>query len=227
MDEDKERYHKGDDGKPVSLEVQPVEDGRRFSPSVGRNRDYVRAAFKEYMPAHGRILEIGSGTGEHGIHITAALPDLRWTFTDFDRDNLSSAKAWLLEAGRVEMDTALELDASAADWGSVVEGTPYDGVYCANVIHISPIQVAEGLFAGARRILNSNGRIFLYGPFGRDGAMSSGNTRFDFDLKRRDPRWGVRDLERDIIPMAKHAGFCLVATTEMPATNLSVVFERL
>ena len=220
-------YHKGADGKPVSLEPQRVEDGRRFSPSVGRNRDIVRDVFLAHMPASGRILEIGSGTGEHGIHITASRPELQWTFSDADPVSLASVRAWMVAAEREALDTASELDASASDWGTGAEGRSFDGMYCANVIHISPIEVAKGLFAGADRILTPTGRIFLYGPFGRDGAMSDGNARFDLDLKRRDARWGVRDLERVVLPMAERAGFHAAEIVEMPANNMSVVFDRL
>ncbi|MEO9970687.1 MAG: DUF938 domain-containing protein [Hyphomonadaceae bacterium] len=227
MSKENDAYHKGADGKPVSLEPQRIEDGRRFSPSVGRNRDIVRDVFAAHMPVSGRILEIGSGTGEHGIHITASLPQLQWTFSDADPVSLSSVKAWMAEAGREALDTGLELDASAPDWGAGAEGQSFDGMYCANVIHISPIEVAKGLFAGAGRILAPTGRIFLYGPFGRDGAMSDGNARFDLDLKRRDARWGVRDLEREVLPMAERAGFRAAKIVEMPANNLSVVFDRL
>src|SRR5229473_2617230 len=38
-------------------------------------------------------------------------------------------------------------------------------IVCANVIHIAPWRVAEGLFAGASRTLGKDGRLFLYGPF--------------------------------------------------------------
>jgi len=218
------QYHKGIDGQPVSLEAQKLEDGRRFSPSAGRNRDIVRDVFSAHMPLAGRILEIGSGTGEHGVHITAALPDLRWTFTDVDKPSLASAVAWRAFAGREKMDAALTLDASSSDWGHEIEIGKFDGLFCANVIHISPIGVAAGLFAGAARILLRDGKIFLYGPFARDGEMSDGNANFDADLKRRNPLWGVRDLEREIIPMAERAGFAVAAVVDMPKNNLSVVF---
>ncbi len=226
MVDENARYNKGANGQPVSLEAQHVEDGRRFSPSIGRNRDVVRKAFLAHMPRAGRILEIGSGTGEHGVHITAEMPELVWTFTDVDEPSLLSAKAWLAFAGRGEIDAAYVMDAASADWGAAIEGGGFDGVFSANVIHISPMNVAQGLFAGAGRVLAENGRLFLYGPFGRGGEMSEGNASFDADLKRRNPRWGVRDLEQEIMPMAKGAGFKLEALVDMPKNNLSVVFAR-
>lgn len=226
MSDEDAGYNKGVNGQPVSLEAQRVEDGRRYSPSAGRNRDVVREVFAAHMPHAGRILEVGSGTGEHGVHITAELADLRWTFTDLDQESLASAVAWRAFAGREAVDAALTLDASSPDWGREIEGGGFAGVFSANVIHIAPIAVAEGLFAGAGRILAEDGKIFLYGPFAREGEMSEGNRAFDLDLKRRDPAWGVRDLEREIVPMADRAGFALAAVVDMPKNNLSVVFAR-
>ena len=68
-------------------------------------------------------------------------------------------------------------------------------VFCANVIHIAPWRVAEGLFAGAGRYLRSDGRLFLYGPFKRDGKHTAlSNAVFDTSLRDQDPEWGVRDI---------------------------------
>ena len=68
-------------------------------------------------------------------------------------------------------------------------------VFCANVIHIAPWRVAEGLFAGAARYLRRDGRLFLYGPFKRDGKHTAlSNAVFDTSLRERDPEWGVRDI---------------------------------
>jgi len=45
-------------------------------------------------------------------------------------------------------------------------------------------------------------------------------------LKARDPGWGVRDLDRDLVPLAGPAGLVLTETVEMPANNLSVIFGK-
>ena len=226
MPDENADYNKGANGQPVTLEVQAEQEERRFSPSVERNRDYVRDAFSKHMPRTGRILEIGSGTGEHGVHMTQLLPDLVWTFTDMDEGSLASATAWMAERGRTDRDRAVVLDASRRDWTGIVGADQFDGLFSANVIHIAPFAVATGLFAGADKVLSQAGRIFLYGPFARDGVFSEGNAAFDADLKRRDARWGVRDLEREIVPLAKANGFALAHCVDMPKNNLSVVFER-
>ena len=98
-------------------------------------------------------------------------------------------------------------------------------VFCANVIHIAPWRVAEGLFAGAARYLRSDGRLFLYGPFKREGkhtAMS--NAVFDTSLREQDAEWGVRDIA-DIEKLAAGVGSRIDRNhAEMPANNLILVF---
>jgi hypothetical protein len=99
-------------------------------------------------------------------------------------------------------------------------------VFCANVIHIAPWAVAEGLLAGAARYLRPDGRLFLYGPFKRDGKHNSiSNAVFDTSLRERDAEWGVRDIV-DLQQLAGQAGLALVETIEMPANNLMLAFGR-
>jgi hypothetical protein len=99
-------------------------------------------------------------------------------------------------------------------------------VFCANVIHIAPWRVAEGLFVGAGRYLRPDGQLFLYGPFKRGGKHTAiSNAVFDSSLRERDPEWGVRDIEA-LEQLAASAGLMLTEIAEMPANNFTLVFER-
>jgi hypothetical protein len=99
-------------------------------------------------------------------------------------------------------------------------------VICANVIHIAPWRVAEGLFAGAGRYLRADARLFLYGPFKRDGKHTAvSNAAFDASLRDRNPEWGVRDIV-DLEKLAAGAGLVLIDIAEMPANNLILMFAR-
>ena len=94
------------------------------------------------------------------------------------------------------------------------------------MIHIAPFEAAKGLIAGAGRLLSPRGRLFLYGPFLRNGKTAPSNRDFDASLKRRNPAWGVRDLDLEITPLAEAAGLSLAEVIDMPANNLSVIFEK-
>ncbi len=219
----------GDRGpqKPAALEKRDMEtDGRRFSPSTGRNKDAVRDVFLRHMPQTGRVLEIASGTGEHGAHITDAAPQLEWLYSDIDPQSLASQSAWAAHEGHGRLLGPFTIDTRLPDWGDAEARRPFAGLVCINMIHIAPFEAAEGLFGGAERVLDETGRLFLYGPFSRRGEIAPSNARFDVDLKRRDPSWGVRDLDLEIAPLAETVGLALQHVVEMPANNLSVVFGR-
>jgi len=227
MTDENAGYQKAESGKPLALEPRPeAEDGRRFSPSTARNRDVLRDTFLLQVGKIGRVLEIASGTGEHGAFITAAAPELTWTYSDIDPASLDSQRAWAAHEGHDRLLGPYTLDASQTDWGEVEAAAPYEAVISVNMIHIAPIAACAGLIAGAGRLLTPDGKLFLYGPFARNGEIAPSNARFSADLKRRDTSWGVRDLEADILPLAKAAGLTLASVTEMPTNNLSVVFLR-
>lgn len=212
--------------KPVALEEQAGNGQRLFSPSAARNRDAIRETFLKTMPKEGgAVLEIGSGTGEHAVHIAAAAPALRWRPGDPDEASRASIAAWTAHLGLANVAPPHAIDVTLAGWDKGLDAV--DGVVSINMIHIAPFAAAEGLIAGAGRILKAGGKLFLYGPFARGGAHTApSNAEFDRSLKARDASWGVRDLDLDIAPLAAAAGLSLETVIEMPANNLSVVFAR-
>ena len=97
---------------------------------------------------------------------------------------------------------------------------------CINVLHISPWSVAENLLRGAARFLRPGGRLFVYGPFMRDGVHTApSNAAFDASLRAENPGWGVRDT-RDLRALAESAGLALADIVPMPANNLVLSFSR-
>ncbi len=208
----------------TALESRGNAGARLYSPSAARNRDPIRDAFLKTMPRAGKILEIGGGTGEHAVYLAAALPDARWFTGDPDPASRASIAAWIAETNLRNLSGPHAIDVTMARWG-VEDQAPFDGIVSTNMIHIAPFSAAEGLFAGAGRLLAPGGKLFLYGPFSRGGAHSApSNEAFDASLKARDARWGVRDLELDIAPLAQKNAMHIEAIVEMPANNLSVIF---
>ena len=95
-----------------------------------------------------------------------------------------------------------------------------------HMIHIAPWRAAEGLAAGAGRLLPPGGMLYLYGPFKENGVPTApSNDAFDRDLKARDPAWGIRHLD-EVAAIANAHGLDLVDRIAMPANNLSLVFRR-
>jgi Protein of unknown function (DUF938) len=203
---------------------------RLDAPATGRNRGPILEILTRWLGANAasskrrslHVLEIASGTGQHAICFAQALPHLRWQPSDLDADSLASIEAWRAESGLPNVAAPIRLDVREGEWPD----GPFDVMFNANMIHIAPWPVAEGLFAGAGRILVDGGLLFLYGPFRVGGLHTApSNEAFDADLRRRNPAWGVRDLER-VVELAASAGLLLVETNEMPANNKLLVFQR-
>lgn len=211
---------------PVALEKRDRDsDGRHFSPSAARNSGPICAVLEKVLPKDGIALEIGSGTGEHVICFAKALPGLLWQPSDPDPASRASIDAWIAAEGLANIRSPVAIDTRQAIWG-VEDDTPFAAVVSLNMIHISPWESALGLLAGAGRILRPDGILYLYGPFMRSGTHTApSNEAFDADLKRRDPRWGVRDID-DLIREAAPHGLDLREVIAMPANNLSLVFTK-
>ena len=195
----------------------------RTSPSTARNRDPILAVLKTHLPASGLVLEIAAGAGEHAVHNAAALPHLHWQPTDPSPEALVSIAAWREQAGLLNLLPPLPLDASNPDLWPVERA---DAVVNINMIHISPWAAAEGLMAGAGRLLSSGGLLYLYGPYIVPGIETAdSNLAFDLDLKRRNPAWGLRSLDK-VTELAAHHALDLSERIEMPANNLSLIFRK-
>jgi len=213
--------------KETALETRAREGEKLFSPSTARNRDPIREVFLKTMPHAGKILEIGAGSGEHAVHIARALPDVAWLTGDPDAGARASIAAWIADERLPNLEGPHAIDVTRPDWG-VEDRAPFDGVVSINMIHIAPFEAATGLFAGAGRLLRPGGKLFLYGPFSRNGVHTApSNEAFDESLKARDPRWGVRDLEHDIAPLAQKNALSLEHIVEMPANNFSLVYRKI
>lgn len=211
---------------PVALETRTAVDARLSSPSAARNRAPIGDIIRRELPARGRILEIGSGTGEHVVHYAALLPEAQFFPGDPDAASRASIAAWTAHLALRNVAAPHALDVASPAWQSDAP-KPIDVVVAANVIHIAPFAAAEGLMRGAAALLARDGLLFLYGPFARNGAHTApSNEEFDRSLKQRDARWGVRDLDREIAPLAADAGFSAPSVFAMPANNLSIVFRR-
>lgn len=196
----------------------------RVSPSTARNRAPILAVLAPRLPAvSGLVLEVAAGAGEHAVHCAAALPHLQWRPTDPDPEALASIAAWREHAGLPNLLAPLRLDAADPAAWPVARA---DAVVNINMLHISPWSAAEGLMAGAGRLLPPGGMLFLYGPYlERDVETAPSNLAFDASLRGRNPAWGIRRLE-DVTALAAAHGLVLAERIGMPANNLAVVFRK-
>ena len=196
-------------------------DARLDYPATRRNRAPILSVLQRVLPSEGGLLvEIASGSGQHGAAMVGELPGWRWQPTDLDPDGLASIEAWRVHTANPNLVPALRLEVCAQPWPV----STANAVLCCNMIHISPWACTLGLFAGAASIVDPGGHVITYGPYAIDGVHTSqSNVAFDRRLRFQDPQWGVRNLE-DVVDAA--VGFELLELVAMPANNFMLVFRR-
>ena len=206
-------------------------DARQYAPATLRNRDPILDFFKQWFPTQAKILEIASGTGEHGLYFSQQLPEVIWQPSDINPLAIASIEAWQAKQGTPNFLAPLLLNMLAEQWwdfsSSTKAGFQPNVLVSINMIHISPWATALGLFEGAKSLLTTQDLVYIYGPFKQNGQHTSeSNLAFDQSLRARNPEWGVRDLE-DVITIANDSGFELLKVESMPANNLSVLFQKI
>lgn len=191
-----------------------------YAPATERNRDPILAVLRRHFAERRRVLEIGSGTGQHAVHFAAALPGLSWQTSD-RRENLAGIGAWLGEAGLPNTPPPLEFDVNEAP----AFGSTYDAIFTANTLHIMSWDEVGRLFALLPQLLEPDALLCCYGPFNYGGRYTSAsNAHFDAALKRDDPRRGIRDFEA-VDALARSSGMILVEDAAMPANNRCIVWR--
>jgi Protein of unknown function (DUF938) len=201
-------------------------DARQYAPATQRNREPILEVLLRVLPPSGNILEIASGTGEHAIFFAPRLSPRQWIPSDHNPVLLASIQAWREYSPADNLHLPLTINVQDEVWSIEEQDLSIAAIANINMIHISPWSACLGLMAGASRLLPSGGILYLYGPFKRGGEHTApSNVAFDESLRAQNPEWGVRNLE-DVIEVANTQGLQLLEIIQMPANNLSVIFQR-
>lgn len=192
-----------------------------FSQACENNKEPILSVLKRVFAHSRRVLEIGSGTGQHSVHFAPNLAHLEWYTSDLS-ENLPGIRLWIEEQPSENLFPPTVLDVNASDWP--IED--FDAVFSANTAHIMYWPDVESMFRGVARYLPKGGRFVLYGPFSYHGVHTSeSNARFDLSLRARDPGMGVRDFDA-LEELADRGGLLLLEDDEMPANNRALVWEK-
>jgi cyclopropane fatty-acyl-phospholipid synthase-like methyltransferase len=192
-----------------------------YAPSCDQNRDAILAVIRPRLRAARRLLEIGSGTGQHAAYFAPALSHLTWQTSDV-AENLPGIRAWLAEAAAPNTPEPAALDVLGEDWPE----PGFDAAFSANTAHIMSEPAVAAMFGGLGRTLSHGALFLLYGPFNRDGRYTAeSNREFDAWLRARDGGMGVRDMGW-LDELAGAAGFERREVVAMPSDNFILVWER-
>ncbi len=197
-----------------------MHDTRPHSEACERNREPILAVLRRHFADRRRVLEIGSGTGQHAVHFASALPELTWQTSDLE-PNLPGIRQRIDASGLANLPPPLTLDV-AGDWPK----SRFDAVFTANSLHIMSWANVRAMFGGLATVLMPQAVLAVYGPFNYDGTFTTpSNAAFDARLKQRSPESGIRDFAA-VDALARSIGLTLVEDCPMPANNRTLLWRH-
>ena len=204
-------------------------DRRLFFPATQRNKKYIGDVLSKIPLKKGYILEIGSGSGEHGIEFQKRFPEITWQTSDPELEYRESINSWIYrEKLNNKMPAPLNIDVSDTPWqipSNVLDSL--QGIISINMIHVAPWKCTESLFKESGKLLKDRGFLMFYGPFKiKDKHTCESNNLFDKSIKDQNSDWGVRNLE-SLNEEARINGFNQNQIIEMPSNNLILIFRKI
>lgn len=191
-----------------------------FSQACENNKAPILAVLQHAFAKSSKVLEVGSGTGQHAVHFAAALSHLTWQASD-QALYLPDLTERLRLAALPNLPAPLQLDIREDN-----DPQQVDAVFSANTLHIMPWQVVQLFFNRLPAFCSAKAVLCIYGPFNYDGQFTSeSNAMFDASLKAQNPLMGIRDIEA-VLQLALSAGFALQYDHAMPANNRLLHFSR-
>jgi SAM-dependent methyltransferase len=192
-----------------------------FSQACENNKAPILDILQTVFSDSTKVLEIGSGTGQHAVHFAVSLPHLLWQPSD-QREYLAGLKLRLAVQHCENILAPVELDVTQPHWPE-----SFDAVFSSNTSHIMSWPVAQHMLKTVAQCLPEGGVFALYGPFNYGGKFTSpSNADFDAWLKEQDPERGLRDFE-DVNRILDNANMSLLDDFAMPANNRLLVWKKL
>jgi SAM-dependent methyltransferase len=196
-----------------------------YSEACERNKEPIASVLVDEFRDSRRVLEIGSGTGQHAAFFADRLGHLSWQPSDVPH-NLPALRARVAENPVDNLEHPIALDVTEPDWSVIEELAAPDAIFTANTLHIMSWRAVMDCWSVIGKLLSPVGRVCIYGPFRYDGEFTSGsNASFDRSLRTRDANSGIRDFEA-VAGLAQQHGLICTRDLSMPANNQLLVFER-
>lgn len=194
-----------------------------YSAACDRNKEPILEVLREFITSEDKkLLEVGSGTGQHAVFLAPHFKHLEWYTSDVP-DNHAGIKEWLGEAKVPNIKGPFTFEVGKDDFPK----NEFDIVFTANTFHIMSWKECKTLMKSLGQRLTEGAQVFIYGPFKYQGEYTSqSNAEFDESLKTRNPLSGIRAFEDVVNAMTKN-GFSLTKDVEMPANNRILIFMRI
>lgn len=193
-----------------------------FAPAAERNAGAILSALRIELAGRDRVLEIGSGTGQHAVAVGQELRDLDWHTSDV-AENCDGIRAWVTQAGLSNVHEPIVLDVRTDS----PSAQNFDAAFSANTAHIMSVDAVTAMFELVAGVLMPGGVFVLYGPIRqRGGYNTSSNATFDQSLRQRDPAMGIRDIEW-LDELAGGKGMRRLRLYAMPANNHIAIWSKM
>ena len=204
-------------------------NNRLFFSATQRNKDCIGDVLSKIIKKkNGSILEIGSGSGEHGVYFQKRFPEIIWQTTDPDLLHRKSIISWIeYEKLHKKMPQPLDLDVENTPWKIPLNfASSMQGIVSINMIHVARWNCTISLFRGAGELLKRGQFLILYGPFKIcNKHISQSNYFFDNSLKMKNNFWGIKNLE-EVCDESKKNGFSQENIIRMPANNFLIIYRK-
>ena len=200
---------------------------RLFFTATQRNRDCIGDVLSRIIKK-GSVLEIGSGSGEHGVVIQKRFPGIIWQTSDPELVHRKSISSWIeYEDLSRKMPQPLEIDVEKIPWKiPLTLANSLQGIVSIKMIHVANCSCTVALFRESGKLLNKGNFLILYGPFKIcNKHISESNYFFDISLKVQNDLWGIKNLE-EVCVEGKKNGFTQEDIIRMPANNLSIIYRK-
>ena len=203
-------------------------ENRLFFPATKRNSACIGDVLSKIIKRNGSILEIGSGSGEHGVVFQNRFPEVMWQTSDPKLVHRKSISTFIEHENlSKKMLKPLMLDVEIIPWGIPLKLVhSLQGIVSINMIHAAEWTCTVALFRESAKLLKNGQFLMLYGPF-RIGNKhtSKSNYLFDNSLKMQNDLWGIRDL-KEVSEEGKKNGFSQEDIIDMPANNFSIIYRK-
>uniref|UniRef100_A0A182RWT0 Methyltransferase-like 26 n=1 Tax=Anopheles funestus TaxID=62324 RepID=A0A182RWT0_ANOFN len=208
---------------------------RITNPAGERNKDPILNVLKRVLSKTApnlRLLEVSSGVGLHAAYFAKEFPNITFQPSEFDTSLFGSIDAYRQGVENVACPIFIDVSQPCSDWQNEANvnqrccANQFDYMLNINMLHISPIACAKGLFHNASELLKRGGLLITYGPYAVDGILSpDSNVRFNESLQQRNPEWGIRDTN-DLCKMALQKGITLEEVIDLPANNKCLIWKN-
>ncbi|XP_068216018.1 methyltransferase-like 26 [Palaemon carinicauda] len=199
-----------------------------------KNKDPIFKVLEKVIPekfggdASLSALEISSGSGQHAVYFAERFPKITFQPSDVEEKYIASIKEYISGAKLQNVKEPIVIDVSkpTSEWATTVAEKSLDVIININMIHITPYNCTEGLFAAAGKLLRAGGIMATYGPYAIHGEITpESNVSFNESLKSQNAEWGLRDID-DLEKEAKKNGLTFDAMFDMPANNKTLIWVR-